>query len=183
LAYKLTDRSYAAQYLPPIPDFWDRRTAGADVASLLDATSEGHIVQRDATAHGPEELSTQLEDAFLVGDLRGLAELFDERAVLAPHNVDVDVLGSDAIAMFAAALCAADRRYLGQVRRVVQTGDTAAVVVDWSLTGRGSADGTHECGRGVDVLRRGSNGAWRYLISLMRVCERSKEEQRERRRP
>jgi ketosteroid isomerase-like protein len=93
------------------------------------------------------------------------------------------VLGSDAIAMFAAALCAADRRYLGQIRRVVQTGDTAAVVVDWSLTRRGSADGTHERGRGVDVLRRGSDGAWRYLISLMQVCEQSQEEQRERSRP
>ena len=140
-------------------------------------------MQREATARSPEELSTQLEDAFLVGDRRGLAELFDERAVLAPHDADVDVRGSDAIAMFAAALWGADRRYLGHVRRVVQAGDTAAVVVDWSLTARGSAGGTHERGRGVDVLRRGSDGAWRYLISLMQVCEPSKEEQRERRRP
>jgi ketosteroid isomerase-like protein len=140
-------------------------------------------VQRGATARSPEELSTQLEDAFLVGDRRGLAELFDERAVLAPHDADVDVRGRDAIAMYAAALWSADRRYLGQVRRVVQAGDTAAVVVEWSLAGRGSAGGTHERGRGVDVLRRGSDGAWRYLISLMQVCERSKEEQRERRRP
>ena len=138
-------------------------------------------MQREATAHSPEELPTQLEDAFLVGDRRGLAELFDERAVLAPNVANVDVRGSDAIAMFAAALRAADRHYLGQVRRVVQTGDTAAVVLDWSLTARGSTDGPHERGRGVDVLRRGGDGAWRYLISLMQVCEQSKEEQYERR--
>ena len=103
-------------------------------------------MQREATARSPEELSTQLEDAFLVGDRRGLAELFDERAVLAPHDADADVRGSDAVATFAAARWGADRRYLGQVRRVVQAGDTAAVVVDWSLT-RGSAGGTHERGR------------------------------------
>jgi hemolysin type calcium-binding protein len=35
LAYRLTRRSYAAYIAPPIPDFWDRRTAGADVASLF----------------------------------------------------------------------------------------------------------------------------------------------------
>ena len=136
-------------------------------------------MQREATARSPEELSTQLEDALLVGDRRGVAELFDERAVLAPHDADVDVRGSEAIAMFAAARWGADRRYLGQVRRVVQAGDTAAVVVDWSLTARG----THDRGRSVDVLRRGSDGAWRYLISLMEVCERSKKAQREGKRP
>ena len=140
-------------------------------------------MQRETTARSPEELSTQLEDALLVGDRRGVAELFDERAVLAPHDADVDVRGSEAIAMFATARWGADRRYLGQVRRVVQAGDTAAVVVDWSLTAHGSADGTHDRGRSVDVLRRGSEGAWRYLISLMEVCERSKKGQRERRRP
>ena len=145
------------------------------------------VVQRGGAESGPEELPTQLEDALLVGDRRGLAELFDERAVLAPHDadadVDVDVRGSDAIAVFTAALWGTDRRYLGTVRRVVQAGDTAALVVDWSLTAPETAGGADEGGRGIDVLRRGSDGAWRYLISLMQVCERSKEEQRERRRP
>ena len=50
--------------------------------------------------------------------------------------------------MFAAAQWAADRRYLAEVCRVVQAGDTAAVVVDWSLTGRGSVDSRGERGRG-----------------------------------
>jgi hypothetical protein len=31
--------------------------------------------------------------------------------------------------------------------------------------------------RGVDVLRRGSDGVWRYVISLLQVCERSRGEQ------
>jgi ketosteroid isomerase-like protein len=126
-------------------------------------------------ARSPEELATQLEDAFIVRDRGGLAELFAEHAVLSPRESGVDVRGSDEIAMFAAAHWAADRRYLAQIRRVVQAGDTAAVVVDWSLTGRGHAD---EGGRGVDVLRRTGDGAWRYVISLLRVCDRSKGDMR-----
>lgn len=131
-----------------------------------------------AAARTPEELSTQLEDALIVRDLVGLAELFDEHAVLSPCDSHLDVRGSDEIAMFAVAHWAADRRYLARIRRVVQSGATAAIVVDWSLTGRGSVDGTGEHGRGVDVLCRGSDGVWRYVISLLEVCERSRGEQR-----
>jgi ketosteroid isomerase-like protein len=127
-------------------------------------------------ARSPEEVATQLEDAFIVRDPSGLAELFAEHAVLSPRESEVDVRGSEAIAMFAAAHWAADRRYLARIRRVVQAGDTAAVVVDWSLTGNGSPDGADERGRGVDVLRRPGDGAWRYVISLLRVCDRSKGE-------
>lgn len=140
---------------------------------------EDAYVQRQAAgARTPEELSTQLEDAFILRDPSALAALFDEHAVLSPRDPDVEVRRSEQIAMFAAAQWAADRRYLAEVRRVVQAGDTAAIVVDWSLTGRGSLDGRGERGRGVDVLRRGSDGAWRYLISLLHACERSKREQR-----
>jgi ketosteroid isomerase-like protein len=136
-------------------------------------------VQRQVTGpRTPEELSTQLEDALIVRDLGGLAELFDEHAVLSPCDSHLDVRGSDEIAMFAAAHWAADRRYLARIRRVVQSGATAAIIVDWSLTGRGSFDGTGAHSRGVDVLRRGSDGVWRYVISLLQVCERSRGEQR-----
>jgi ketosteroid isomerase-like protein len=126
----------------------------------------------------PEELATQLEDAFILRDPGRLVELFDERAVLSPHDSSVDVRGGEEIARFAAAHWEADHRYLAQVRRVVQAGDTAAVVVDWSLSGRESADGADVRGRGVDILRRRSDGAWGYVISLLRVCERSKGDRR-----
>jgi ketosteroid isomerase-like protein len=126
----------------------------------------------------PEELPTRLEDAFIVRDRGGLAELFDDGAVLSPSGSDVELRGSEEIAMFAATHWEADRNYLAQVRRVVQAGDTAAVLVDWSLTGRGSPDGAGVQGRGVDVLRRGNDGRWRYVISFLHVCEPAKGDQR-----
>ena len=129
-------------------------------------------MQRQAAGgRSPEELVTQLEDAFIVRDAGVLADLFDERAALSPPDSDVDMRGGEQIASFAAAHWEADHRYLAEVRRVVQAGDMAAVVVDWSLTAHATAGGTNHHGRGVDVLRRGSDGAWRYLISLLRVCE------------
>ena len=130
---------------------------------------DAYVQRQAAGAHTPEELATQLEDAFIVRDARVLAELFDERAVLSPRSSDIDVRGAEEIARFAAARWEANRSYVAEARRVVQAGDLAAVVVDWSLTGRRSFNGTSERGRGVDVLRR-SDAAWQYVISLLDVC-------------
>ena len=139
---------------------------------------DAHVQRQAAGARSPEELATQLEDTFILRDPSGLADLFDDHAVLSPRDPDIAVRGSEEIAMFAAAHWAADRRYVADVRRVVQAGDTAAIVVDWSLTDPGRLDGAGERGRGVDVLRRGSDGSWRYVISLSHVCERSNAGQR-----
>jgi ketosteroid isomerase-like protein len=137
-----------------------------------------YVHRHAGRAGSPEELATQLEDAFIVRDEGELAELFDEHAVLSPRGPSIDARGPAEIVTFAASQWAADRRYLAHVRRVVQAGDTAALVVDWSLTCHGSLDDRGERGRGVDILRRGADGAWRYLISLWHVCERSTGEQR-----
>ena len=127
-------------------------------------------MQRQSTgARTPEELTTQFEDAFMIRDPAAITELFDERAVLVPRARE-DLRGGEEIARFAAALGEADRNYLAEVRRVVQVGETAAVVLDWSLTDGGAVDSTPEGGRGVDVLKRGSDGSWRYVISLWDVC-------------
>jgi ketosteroid isomerase-like protein len=113
----------------------------------------------------------QFEDGFMIRDAAGLARLFEEAAVLVPDGTRWDVRGSGEIARFAAALWDGDRNYFAEVRRVVQAGNTAAAVLDWSLTDGGAGDGVSERGRGLDVLRRGSDGSWRYVISFLDVRE------------
>lgn len=51
------------------------------------------------------------------------------------------------------------------VRHVFVAGDTAQIVVDWSIDGEG-ADGQpiHLAGPACDIARRGADGFWRYLI-------------------
>src|SRR5215216_7357127 len=101
-AYEVTPRSYAPREPLQIPDFWDRRTSRADVASPSMQERKDASVQRPAAGRRtPEELATQLEDAFIVRDPGGLAELFDEHAVLSPHAFESDVRGSEEIASFA----------------------------------------------------------------------------------
>jgi len=44
-------------------------------------------------------------------------------------------------------------------------GDTAQIVVDWSIDGKGP-DGkdVHLGGSASDIVRRGADGFWRYII-------------------
>ena len=51
------------------------------------------------------------------------------------------------------------------VRHVYEAGDTALLVVDWTIRGTG-ADGraVDLAGTGTDVVRRAADGRWRYLV-------------------
>ena len=51
------------------------------------------------------------------------------------------------------------------VRHVFVSGDTAQIVLDWSIDGTGS-DGkvVHMHGTASDIMRRGADGFWRYII-------------------
>ena len=51
------------------------------------------------------------------------------------------------------------------VRHVFVGGDTAQIVVDWTIAGKG-ADGKEVRlgGSASDIVRRGADGLWRYII-------------------
>jgi uncharacterized protein DUF4440 len=103
-------------------------------------------------ARTPEELETLFEDAFVVRDREALAGLFEERAVLAAGAAE-EARGGEAIASVAAAMWDDDLSYVASPQRVLQANDTALVLGD----------------RGINVVRRGSDGRWRYAISLLDV--------------
>ena len=52
-----------------------------------------------------------------------------------------------------------------EVRHVFVAGDIAQIVVDWSIDGTGP-DGkqVHLGGSACDIVRRGADGRWRYII-------------------
>jgi len=112
----------------------------------------------ESGARTPEELETLMEDAFLLRDRERLEELFEHGAVLAPGSGHRGVLGGEQIARALismwdgdGALWDGDGAYLADPRRVLQAGDTALVIA--------------KCR--INVVRRGSDGAWRYAISLL----------------
>ena len=51
------------------------------------------------------------------------------------------------------------------VRHVFVGDDTAQIVVDWSIDGKGpDGEDVHLGGSASDILRRGADGLWRYII-------------------
>ncbi|RDI74406.1 hypothetical protein Gocc_1982 [Gaiella occulta] len=114
-----------------------------------------------AGARTPEELETLLEDAFVTHDGEALALLFEDGAVLAARD-QCHARGPDEIARVARWIWEDGRTYVAELRQVLQARDTALVVAD----------------RGVNVVRRGSDGVWRYAIALLTLDDPpTKEEQ------
>lgn len=115
-----------------------------------------------ARARTPEELETLLEDAFVIRDPKALAELFEDGAVLVAGDAQPEARGGEEILQLTAAMWERDAIYLAEPQRVLQARDTALVVAE----------------RGINVVRRGSDGVWRYAISLLSLHDpTSKEEQ------
>jgi hypothetical protein len=108
-------------------------------------------------ASTPEELETLFEDALLMRDREAVLGLFEDGAVLDAGSLP-EARGAAQIAMLASALW--ERTFVADPRRVLQARDTALVVGE----------------RGINVARRGADGAWRYAI---RFCPRTRETTKE----
>jgi len=102
-------------------------------------------------ASTPEELESLFEDALVVGDLEALAQLFVDGAVMVRGGEARAARGGQAIARSAAAMGERGYAYVAEPRLVLQARDTALVVA----------------AHGVNVVRRGSDGRWRFAISLL----------------
>lgn len=102
------------------------------------------------------------EDAFVVRDRQAIAELFEDGAVLVGGGTPNEARGADAIGLVATQLWARDLTYLADPLQVLQARDTALVVAR----------------QGINVLRRGDDGAWRYAISLLAFGDNSKRQER-----
>jgi hypothetical protein len=113
-------------------------------------------------ARTPEELETLMEDAFVVRDRDALVELFEDGAVFVTGEGPREARGGEEIGRSATTMWESDGLYLAEPRWVVQARDTALVV------GR----------RGINVVRRGSDGAWRYAISILSLEDTTEQEER-----
>jgi hypothetical protein len=102
-------------------------------------------------ARSPEELETLFEDAFVTRDAGALSAMFADGGVLALDSKTETAHGATEIARLASGLWTAQRIYVAEPRRVVQARRTALVVGD----------------DGINVVRRGRDGQWRYAIALL----------------
>ena len=103
-----------------------------------------------------------LEDASIVRDRSAVANLFEDGALLVASNRREQARGSNEITRFAAALWKAGQAYVAEPGPVLQARDTALVV---------------RAG-GINVVRRGGDGAWRYAIALLTNDQAPTKEER-----
>jgi hypothetical protein len=101
-------------------------------------------------ARTPEELEMLFEDALVLRDHQALAELFEDGAVLAVGD-ERPAHGGEDIVRLALATWEGGQTYVADPQCVIQARDIALIVSE----------------RGINVVRRGSNGTWRYAI----VCQ------------
>lgn len=112
----------------------------------------------------PEQLEEAFEDAFMTRDVERLMDLFEDSAAFLPPASDAPVKGRDAIGRFVADFWEEDPAYAAEITQVIEAGDIAVVLFDWSLSSPGIEGVT--TGSGVDVIRRDTAGSWRYCIGL-----------------
>jgi hypothetical protein len=98
-------------------------------------------------ARTPEELETLFEDTLILRDHEALSRLFEDGAVLVVDE-ERSAYGTEDIARLALATWEGDHTYVANPQCVIQARDIALVVT----------------ARDINVMRRDSDGIWRYTI-------------------
>jgi hypothetical protein len=101
-------------------------------------------------ARTPKDLETLLEDTFVLRNGEAITELFEDGAVLVADGTR-EARGGPEIEQLVTEMWQRNRTYLTEPRAIVQAGNTALIMTE----------------RGANVVRRGTDGAWRYAIALL----------------
>ncbi len=112
----------------------------------------------------PEDIIPSLVKRFNSGDVRNQMAMYEPDAVYVAPDGRV-VSDHEEISAMIARDMTLGVPLVTNVRHIFVGGDTAQIVVDWSIDGKGP-DGKeiHLGGSACDIARRGKDGFWRYLI-------------------
>ena len=112
----------------------------------------------------PEDVIPSVVERFNSGNLEAMLELYHPEAVFVASDGQVITDRNMFGAQFQHDMnLGAPLR--ATVRHVFVGGDIAQIVLDWSIDGTGP-DGkpVHVHGTASDIMRRGPDGVWRYII-------------------
>ncbi|SNT60631.1 Ketosteroid isomerase homolog [Asanoa hainanensis] len=112
----------------------------------------------------PEQVVPSLVERFNSGEVSAMLPLYEADAVLVMRDGST-VTGHTAIAGQLEPDLKHGLPLDAKARHVFVAGDLAEIVLDWAIEGTGR-DGEHVQfgGTACDVLRRGADGFWRYVI-------------------
>lgn len=112
----------------------------------------------------PEDVIPSLVERFNSGDINNQMALYAPEAVFVANDGRL-VTDREEIAAIIGRDIKLGLSLETKVRHVFTAGDTAQIILDWSIDGIGP-DGTevHLGGSACDIVRRGADGFWRYII-------------------
>ena len=117
-------------------------------------------------ARTPEDLDRLFAGAMNAGNVDALMELYEPQASLMPAPGKV-VAGIEAIREALAGFIAGKPKMSLSPRVVSRTADLALLTSKWALTMTGpDGKSTQMAGQSIEVVRRGSDGNWRFAIDL-----------------
>ncbi|MFN5156008.1 MAG: YybH family protein [Betaproteobacteria bacterium] len=134
-------------------------------ATATTALTAVRTVAADAVApRAAMEVAQAFASAFNARDLEALMALYPAGSVFVPAPGQ-GLASADAVRQALQGFLAIGLPITLSVRHGYEAGDIALLVVDWSIRGTG-ADGRpiNLAGTGTDVVRRGADGRWRYLV-------------------
>jgi uncharacterized protein (TIGR02246 family) len=103
-------------------------------------------------------------DRFRARDLDGLMELFEPDAIWISDKGEV-ISGHEGIRGVFSDFMALDPEFVSEESQVFEAGDIALVQSGWSVRGTSpEGEPTEVSGRTADILRRGPDQQWRYVI-------------------
>ena len=112
----------------------------------------------------PQQVLQSIVAGINSGDLEGLMSLYESEAAFAtqPGSLAHGAAGvREALTGFVAMKGELDL----DVTRVLEAGDLALVIGEWSFTGTGpDGEPVRLAARNADVLRRQTDGTWRFVI-------------------
>jgi ketosteroid isomerase-like protein len=112
----------------------------------------------------PEDMAAALRERFNSGKVSAMMTLYEPEAVLITKDGRT-VTGHTGIAADLESYLRFGLPLEVNARHVFVAGDIAEIVLDWSIDGTGpDGEQVHFGGSASDVLRRGADGFWRYLI-------------------
>jgi ketosteroid isomerase-like protein len=112
----------------------------------------------------PEGMAAALLERFNSGKVSAMMTLYEPEAVLIAKDGRT-VSGHPQIAAELERDLRLGLPLQASARHVFVAGDIAEIVLDWSIEGTGpDGEHVHLGGSASDVVRRGADGLWRYLI-------------------
>ena len=112
----------------------------------------------------PEGMAASLRERFNSGKVSAMMTLYEPKAVLIAKDGRT-VTDHTEIAAELERDLSLGLPLEAKARNVFVAGDIAQIVLDWSIDGTGpDGEHVHLGGSASDVVRRGADGHWRFLI-------------------